>query len=150
MTIANVESGGITGGSGNDTLTMTAQQLWQLRTVNLGDGTSDVLNVTVSGTGIDISTLGTLAISNVEVGNITGGDSTPDSITLTGAQLDAIIGGSAAAGNVSGTINLGSGAGDVILLKSTSDDLNALGPRTTTQFRASTRSTRSTPAPPRA
>ena len=111
-TVSNVET--LTGGSGNDTITMSATQLAGFSTINLGSGTN-VLNVVASG---DISAQPTPTVSNVTTGNLTG-TSGNDTITLTGAQLDAIIIGS-------GTINLGAGT-DTINLTSTSADLNALG-----------------------
>ena len=111
-TVSNVET--LTGSSGNDTVTMSANQLTGFNTINLGGGTN-VLNVVASG---DISAATTPTVSNVTTGNLTG-TSGNDSITLTGAQLDAIIIGA-------GTINLGAGT-DTINLTSTSADLNTLG-----------------------
>ena len=109
-TVSNVET--LTGSSGNDTVTMSANQWAGFSTINLGSGTN-VLNVVASG---DISALPTPTVSNVTTGNLTG---TSGNETLTGAQLDAIIIGA-------GTINLGAGT-DTINLTSTSADLNALG-----------------------
>jgi hypothetical protein len=109
-TVGNVET--LTGSSGNDTVTMSANQWAGFSTINLGSGTN-VLNVVASG---DISALPTPTVSNVTTGNLTG---TSGNETLTGAQLDAIIIGA-------GTINLGAGT-DTINLTSTSADLNALG-----------------------
>lgn len=106
----------LTGTSGSDTVTMSAGQWVSFSTINLGSGSSDVLNVVAGG---DISGLTAPAISSVETGSLTGTSGT-DNITLSGAQLDAIVIGS-------GTINLGSGAGDTINLTSTSADLNTLG-----------------------
>ena len=111
-TVSNVET--LTGSSGNDTVTMSANQWAGFNTINLGSGTN-VLNVVASG---DISAGTTPTVSNVTTGNLTG-TSGNDSITLTGAQLDAIIIGA-------GTINLGAGT-DTINLTSTSADLNTLG-----------------------
>ena len=111
-TVSNVET--LTGSSGNDTVTMSANQWAGFNTINLGSGTN-VLNVVASG---DISAATTPTVSNVTTGNLTG-TSGNDSITLTGAQLDAIIIGA-------GTINLGAGT-DTINLTSTSADLNTLG-----------------------
>ena len=111
-TVSNVET--LTGSSGNDTVTMSANQWTGFNTINLGSGTN-VLNVVASG---DISAATTPTVSNVTTGNLTG-TSGNDSITLTGAQLDAIIIGA-------GTINLGAGT-DTINLTSTSADLNTLG-----------------------
>ena len=109
-TVSNVET--LTGSSGNDTVTMSANQWAGFSTINLGSGTN-VLNVVASG---DISAQPTPTVSNVTTGNLTG---TSGNETLTGAQLDAIIIGA-------GTINLGAGT-DTINLTSTSADLNALG-----------------------
>ena len=110
--VSNVEA--LTGSSGNDTVTMSANQWAGFNTINLGSGTN-VLNV-VAGGDISVATMPT--VSNVTTGNLTG-TSGNDSITLTGAQLDAIITGA-------GTINLGAGT-DVINLTSTSAELNTLG-----------------------
>ena len=109
-TVSNVET--LTGSSGNDTVTMSANQWAGFSTINLGSGTN-VLNVVASG---DISAQPTPTVSNVTTGNLTG---TSGNETLTGAQLDAIIIGT-------GTINLGAGT-DTINLTSTSADLNTLG-----------------------
>jgi VCBS repeat-containing protein len=111
-TVGNVET--LTGSSGNDTVTMSANQWAGFNTINLGSGTN-VLNVVASG---DISAATAPTVGNVTAGNLTG-TSGNDSITLTGAQLDAIIIGA-------GTINLGAGT-DTIDLTSTSADLNTLG-----------------------
>ena len=110
-TVSNVET--LTGSSGNDTVTMSANQWAGFSTINLGSGTN-VLNVVASG---DISAQPTPTVSNVTTGNLTGTSGNDD--TLTGAQLDAIIIGA-------GTINLGAGT-DTINLTSTSADLNTLG-----------------------
>ena len=115
-TVTNVEA--LTGGIGIDTVTLSALQLAGLGTVNLGNGSfiTDTLNVVANG---NISSLTLATMSGIETGNLIGTTGT-DSITLTGAQLDAILTGS-------GTINLGSGAGDTINLTSTSTELNTLG-----------------------
>ncbi|MGO4843773.1 hypothetical protein AB4144_66995, partial [Rhizobiaceae sp. 2RAB30] len=77
----------LTGTSGSDTVTMSAGQWVSFSTINLGSGSSDVLNVVAGG---DISGLTAPAISSVETGSLTGTSGT-DNITLSGAQLDAII-----------------------------------------------------------
>ena len=113
-TVTNVEA--LTGSTGSDTVTLSALQLAGFGTVNLVSGTTDTLNVVANG---NISQLALATLSNIDSGNLIGTAGT-DSITLTGAQLNAILIGS-------GTINLGSGAGDTINLTSTSSDLNTLG-----------------------
>ncbi|CAH1649394.1 hypothetical protein BOSEA31B_10351 [Hyphomicrobiales bacterium] len=106
----------LTGSGSSDTVSLSAQQWSSLGTVDLAGGSSDVLNVKVSGVA-DISAAGTPTVSNVETGNLIG-SSGADTLTLTGGQLDAILQGG-------GTIDLDGGT-DTIALKSTSADLNAL------------------------
>ncbi|HKU93797.1 MAG TPA: VCBS domain-containing protein, partial [Vineibacter sp.] len=114
-TLTNVET--LTGSSiSNDTVTLSALQLASLGSVNLGIIDTDTLNVVANG---NISQLALATLSNIDTGNLVGTAGT-DSITLTGAQLNTILIGS-------GTINLGSGAGDTINLTSTSSELNTLG-----------------------
>jgi len=113
-TIVSVET--LTGSTGNDNVTMSAQQWAAFNAINLAAGGSDVLTVNVSGA-VNISGAAITTVTNTEMGNLTGSDSA-DTITLTGAQLNAILIGS-------GTINLGAGT-DTIVLTSTSSDLNGL------------------------
>ena len=110
-TVSNVET--LTGSSGNDTVTMSANQWAGFNTINLGSGTN-VLNVVASG---DISVGQRRRSAMSRPGTSPAPVVTND--TLTGAQLDAIIIGA-------GTINLGAGT-DTINLTSTSADLNTLG-----------------------
>ncbi|WP_246159109.1 calcium-binding protein [Reyranella soli] len=111
-TVSNVEA--LTGSSGNDIVTMSANQWAGFNAIDLGGGTN-VLNVVAGG---DTSAALTPVTTNVTTGSLTG-TSGNDSITLTGAQLDAMIIGA-------GTINLAAGT-DTINLTSTSADLNTLG-----------------------
>ena len=115
-TVSGVET--FTGSSGDDIVTVTAEQWAGSDTIDLGEGT-DVLNVKVDGL-VDIWALSIPAsIGGVETGNLSG-SSDDDVLMLTGAQLDAIIIGN-------GTIDLGGGNQDTIILASTSADLNTLG-----------------------
>ena len=120
-TISNVETGNLTGTTGNDTVTMSAEQWTEFgNSIDLGGGT-DVLNVKVAGN-VDMSADGAPAsIAHVETGNLIGSTGT-DTVTLTGEQLDAIIQGD---GNDRSRRSYGDG--DTINLKSTSADLNTLG-----------------------
>jgi Ca2+-binding RTX toxin-like protein len=114
-TITDVEA--LLGSTGNDRLTMSAEQWAAFSDIDLGDGSGDQLTVNVTGT-VDISEAGSPALAGIETGRLTGstGD---DIVTITGEQLDAIL-------IAAGTINLDGGA-DTIRLVSTSADLNALG-----------------------
>ncbi|QUS39179.1 VWA domain-containing protein [Tardiphaga alba] len=112
-TITGVET--VTGSSGNDTVTMSAQQWAAFNAIDLAGGT-DALNVRVSGIA-DISTATLTSVANTETGGLSGSAGN-DTITLRGDQLDAILIGA-------GTIDLGLGT-NTINLKSTSSDLNGL------------------------
>jgi VCBS repeat-containing protein len=117
-TVTNIETlTALNGGGGgySQTITLTAQQLAGIATVDMNDG-SDTLNIVVSGS-VDISGGGVTNVTETETVNITG-SANDDVLKLTGGQLDAII---AAAG----TINLGNGS-DTLHLTSTSTDLNGL------------------------
>jgi VCBS repeat-containing protein len=101
----------LTGSSGGDNVSMTAQQYAGFSSISLGSGT-DTLNVKVSGS-VNISGANDPSLSSVENVSLTG-SSGADSITLTGGQLNNFT-----------AINLGGGT-DTINLTSTSSGLNGL------------------------
>ncbi|MGO4839022.1 hemolysin-type calcium-binding protein, partial [Rhizobiaceae sp. 2RAB30] len=70
----------LTGTSGSDTVTMTTAQWAGFNTINLGNGTSDVLNVVAGG---DLTALSAPTVSGVEALNLVG-TSGNDVMTLSG------------------------------------------------------------------
>lgn len=115
-TLSSIET--LTGSSGGDTITMAITDVAGMFTaVNTGGGTDNIY-ILASGT-VDISAAAIATYTSVENGYLTG-SSGNDVVTLTGTQLNTIIAGS-------GTVNLGGGSSDTIVLTSTSTDLNTLG-----------------------
>ncbi len=113
--VTNVET--LSGSTGADVVTMTAQQWAGFDTINLGNG-ADVLNVQVNGS-VDISTAGPTSIVGVETVNIVGSSgSVNDTLTLTGAQLMTFV-----SGGGTRTIDLGNGTDTIVVTDATAIDL---------------------------
>jgi VCBS repeat-containing protein len=114
-TVTGVEI--LTGSSGNDVVTMTAQQLIGFTGINLGNG-SDTLNIVVNGNvDLSASTLPTLA--SVETLTFTGSASN-DTLTLSGAQFDALVAAGA-------SFNLGTGTADTIVIANATAPIDLTG-----------------------
>ena len=114
--VATVET--LTGSGSDDTVTMAvASYAGMFTAIDLGAGSSDRLNVAISGT-VDVSAATAATVSNTENGYLIGSGSA-DTLTITGSQLNGVLAGT-------GTIDMGGGS-DTINLTSTSTDLNTLG-----------------------
>jgi VCBS repeat-containing protein len=115
-TVVGVEN--LTGSSGGDTVTMSAQQWAAFSSIDLASDSpgSDVLTVVVNGA-VDISASGGATIANTEAVHVTG-SGVADTLTLTGTQLNTLI-------TAGADIDLGGGT-DTINLTSTSTGLNSL------------------------
>lgn len=117
-TLAGIET--LTGSGGDDNVTILithATTTGMFTTINLGTGT-DGLTLRVSGAN-DISAVTLSTLTNIENGFIAG-SAVDDTLTITGAQLNSILAGT-------GTIDMGGGAADTLVLTSTSSDFNTLG-----------------------
>ena len=130
-TISNVEN--LTGTAANDAVTLTFAQFGGLSSIDLGGGTSDDININVSGT-VDTSGLGAPSLSNTENVNLIGSGNA-DTITLSASQygkftsIDLGNGTDALNVSVSGAVNISSGTAPALtsintvnLVGSASDD----------------------------